>query len=203
MAIEKEDIVAKEKQTDSSTVEQPKSAETEDEKYRDFKEIHDAYNEAADWASEHGSVMVDYFNKEWGGLSFWLEKGVKPFKEWWEATRKKMEDHLLRGQELGLNETEQIIIDSLYGWIPHDYEDNYVTCAREVTKVLLRYLPEEPEESTVLEFLDYFHKVIPKVEKLAAKHDVDFDTSDYSLTLGYLWEWMMDIFDLEIDNPWG
>jgi hypothetical protein len=91
---------------------------------------------------------------------------------------------------------EQQVVDTLWGWVPHNYEDNYVACAREVSKAIVRLLPADTEIRSEEGYALYYNKVLGEVKKLAEKHDVDFDTSGYNLSVGYLYEWLSNEYGL-------
>ena len=173
------------------------------EEIMSIDEARKVYLEIHGWTSDHNIVMQDYLVKQCGITYQWNKDDPKPIVKKVLATLKTMAEHLAYGQELGLNEAEQIIIDSLYSQVPHNYEANYLVCANQFYGEILRMMPPDSEDRTFISFFDFFSKFIKKATKLAAKNDVDFDTSDYSLTMGYLFELLRYEYDVDVENPWG
>ena len=194
-----------ERQTDRSPLEQLADLEarygSDVAQKLDCNEAFNLYYEGKDWASDNDAAMVDYWKEQFGNHFDWVGKESEAFIEVLLKTLGTMAEHLKRGQALGLSATEQAVVDSLYSWLPHDYEDNYVACAREVNGLMTSLLPPESEGRTQYGFLVYYVKVMEEAKKLAAKHEVDFDTSDYSLSICYLYELMTRVYGIEIDNP--
>lgn len=169
-----------------------------------FKEAYGVYQESICWSSRHDIAMQDYWAQECGmGIHNWDENTPNPYVKKVLATLKIMSNHLAHGQELGLSDLEQRVVDTLWGWVPHDYEENYVTCAREVSKAIVRFLPPETEERSEEGYAAYYRKVISEVKRLAAKYDVDFDTTNYNLTAGYFYEWMSSEYGMIPDDTQG
>lgn len=168
-----------------------------------FVEAREVYHEFFDWTIDHNIVMQDYLAKQCGDSFLWNKDAPKPFVKKVLAALKTMAKHLALGQEMGLNEAEQLMVDSLYGHVPHNYEPNYLVCANQFYGEILRMLPPDSEDRTFIGFFDFFSKFIKKATKLAAKNDIDFDTSDYSLTMGYLFELLRYEYDVDVENPWG
>jgi hypothetical protein len=113
-----------------------------------------------------------------------------------------MKVHLQRGKELGLSLLEQRTLDTLWSWVPHDYPENYVACAREVSDAIVRLLPPEDEERSEEGYIAYYNQVIEEVKRLAEKYDVDFDTSGYSLSAGYFYEWLSKEYGMIFDDAY-
>ena len=63
-------------------------------------------------------------------------------------------------------------------------------------------MPPETEERTEDGFEAYYAAVIAEVKQLTAKHDVDFDTSDFNLSFGYFHEWLSIEYGLIFDDAW-
>jgi hypothetical protein len=165
-----------------------------------FQEARDLYDEALGWANSHDIAMQDYWAEQCGYAFQWDEENPKPIIRKVLGALKEMADHLKRGRELELNDLEQQVIDTLWGWVPHDYPENYVACAREVSKAIVRLLPPEREDKSEEEYVAYYKKVIAEVKQLAQRHDVDFDTSDYNLSAGYFYEWLSDEYGIIFDD---
>ena len=172
------------------------------EQKMDFKEVHEVFNEAMGWAMSHDIAMRDYWAEQCGYAFQWDENDPKPIIKKVVASLKVMAKHLAHGLELGLSDMEQQVIDTLWGWVPHDYQNNYVICAREVSEVIVRLLPPESEERSEDGYIAYYNQVMAEVKMLAAKYDVDFDMSDYNLSAGYFYDWMSDEYGMIFDDAW-
>ena len=165
-----------------------------------FQEAHDIYNEAIGWSMWNDIAMQDYWAERCGFANQWDEADPKPIIREVLATLKTTADHLAHGHELGLSDLEQRVVDTLWGWVPHDYHDNYVACAREVSEAIVRLLPPETEVRSKDGYVAYYQQVMAEVKQLAAKYDVDFDTSDYNLSVGYFYEWMSNEYGMTFDD---
>ena len=179
MASKEREYINKMRRQYRSPIEWLKDVETrygaDAEQKLSYKEAQDIYSESIGWAIWNDIAMQDFWAEECGYGHQWNEDNPKPIIQKVLATLNTMADHLRRGRELGLSEMEQQVVDTLWGWVPHNYEDNYVS-----------------EEGYAL----YYNKVLREVKKLAEKHDVDFDTSGYNLSVGYLYEWLSNEYGL-------
>ena len=207
MASEVNDVIEDYMRSHKSPIELQKDVESrygaDAEEKMNLEEAQEVYHEIFGWTYDHNIVMQDSLIKQCGDLWQWSKDDHKTAVKKVVATLKTMAEHLANGQELGLNEAEQIIIDSLYSQIPHNYEPNYLVCASQFYREILRMMPPDSEDRTFISFFDFFSKFVKKATELAAKNDVDFDTSDYSLTMGYLFEFLRYEYDVDIENPWG
>lgn len=195
MASKEREYINKHRQLFKSPVELQKEVDArygaDAEQKMSDKEAHDVYSEAIRWASWNDIAMQDYWAEECGsGIHRWDENNPKPYVKKVLATLKTMAEHMIHGQQLGLSDLEQRVVDTLWGWVPHNYQDNYVACAREVSKAIIRLLPPDSEEKSKEGYKAFYRQVINEVKRLAAQYDVDFDTSEYNLTIGYFYEWM-------------
>ena len=165
-----------------------------------YKEAHDIYDESIRWASWNDLPMQDYWALHCGCDYYWDEEDPGFIvKKVIEALR-EMADHLKRGQQLGLSLLEQRVVDTLRQWVPHEYEADYVACAREVSQVIVRLLPPEDEERTKDGFTSYYYKVMDEVERIAAEHGVEFEQTEYNLSLGYFREWLSNEYGIIYDD---
>lgn len=167
-----------------------------------FKEARDVYDEAICWASWHDLAMQDYWALHCGHNFKWDEDNPKPIVKSVLDALREMADHLQHGHQLGLSGLEQRVLDTLWGWVPHDYQDNYVACSRDVSEAIVRLLPTETEERSGSGYQSYYDSVIREVKLLAEKYDVDFDTSEYNLTIGYFYEWLSEEYGIIFDDAW-
>ena len=156
-----------------------------------YDDAHRLYNEALNWACWNDMAVQDYLAER----CHVLITDEDSQHEYIDAVKKAMgamAEHLGRGRELGLNELEQRVVDTLWGWVPHDYWDNYVDCAREVSKAIVRLNPPETALRSEAGYGIYLDAVIKEVKQLAEKYDVEFDTTKYNLSAGYLCEWLAE-----------
>ena len=174
---------------------------TDAEQKMTFKEANKIYDDAVFWASWNDIPMQDYWVRQCGSSYKWQDN-PRPFVKKVLTTLEAMVNHLTRGQELGLSELEQRIIDTLWGWVPHNYQENYVDCAREMAKAIVSLAPAEKEKKSEEGYAIFFDKVMGEIKNLAEKYDVEYDTSDYNLTLGYFYEWMPLEYGMIFEHKW-
>ncbi len=113
--------------------------------------------------------------------------------------------HQQRGRELGLNDEEMRVVDALWGWMPHDYQQEYVAAAREICQAVEASLPAPTAIRSRKGFAVYKKPVLEQMEAIAKKNDLDVDLTDkYNITLGYLSEWLFKKYmgdQLTYDDP--
>ena len=113
--------------------------------------------------------------------------------------------HQQRGRELGLNDEEMRVVDALWGWMPHDYQQEYVAAAREICQAVEASLPAPTAIRSRKGFTVYKKPVLEQMEAIAKKNDLDVDLTDkYNITLGYLSEWLFTKYmgdQLTYDDP--
>ena len=159
------------------------------------------YNEALGWACWNDIAVQDYL-AEACGIHLVDSSNQQEYINCVKLAIEAMANHLRRGQELGLNNMEQQVVDTLWGWVPHNYRDGYVDCAREVSEAIKRLLPPEDSKKSEDGYIDYYNNVMKEVKRLAEKHNVDFDTSDYNLSAGYFYEWLSEEYGMIFDDAW-
>jgi hypothetical protein len=99
--------------------------------------------------------------------------------------------HQQHGRELGLNDDGMRVVDALWGWMPHDYDEDCVAAAREICQAVEASLPGPTVIRSRNGFVAYSKPVMKQLEAIAKKHDVDIDLTDkYNITMGYLTEWL-------------
>lgn len=155
-------------------------------------EAHDYYKKAIGWAMNNDIAMQDYFAY---GCEFDVHaRYSEPQKAVTSVVNaiKEMADHLQRGKELGLSELEQRVVDTLWSWVPHNYPDNYVACAREVAEVIVRQIPPNTEIRTQKNYYAYMRRVMPEAEQIAKRYDVELDPSAFDTSTAYFQEWLAD-----------
>ena len=75
-------------------------------------------------------------------------------------------------------------------------------CAREIAKAIVSLAPAEKEKKSEEGYAIFFDKVMGEIKNLAEKYDVEYDTSDYNLTLGYFYEWMPLEYGMIFEHKW-
>lgn len=100
-------------------------------------------------------------------------------------TVETVKTHLAKGRELGLNDDEIGVVDSLWSYVPHNYQANYVAAARDIVEADKRMFPQMQDIES------YRSELRAKILLIAEKHDVDLELDDpYSLPMGYLNDWI-------------
>lgn len=142
---------------------------------------------ALEWAMCHNPVIQDYFAQQLHKPSFKDDTEREKYREeCWEAML-NIHNHLLCGRENGLDDDGQFIIDALWGFVPHPYEDNYVTCAKEIKNAAQSLLHERDYQENKKE---YVKTVLEKSSEIAGEHDVDFDIHEWNISYSYLAYWI-------------
>lgn len=176
-----------------------------------YREAHDIYDESIKWSSRNDMPMQDFWAYSCRDVYLFDETDPGPVVQQVVEALKAMSEHLSHGQELGLSALEQRVVDTLWGWVPHDYEEDYVACAREVSEAIERLLPPDSAERTEEGYGAYYRDVIAEVRRLAAKHDVEFDSAssdkdsgswEYNIKAGYLYDWLKGEYGLVEDADW-
>jgi len=100
-------------------------------------------------------------------------------------------EHQQRGRALGLNDDEMRVVDALWGWMPHDYDEDYVAAAKEVCQAVEASLPSPTVIRSRNGFTLYKEPVIKQLQEIVNRHDLNIDLTDhYNITIGYLSEWL-------------
>jgi len=159
------------------------------------------FHEAVNWAEWNDLAVQDYLAGKCSTTSVNHNDSVAFCTALREALG-EMAAHLLKGRELGLSALEQRVVDTLWSWVPHDYWENYVACAREVAAAIERLLPAESAERTVEGFMTYRNAVLAEVKRLATAHDVEFETEKYNLSLGYFCDWLAQEYGILSSDAW-
>ena len=83
------------------------------------------------------------------------------------------------------------MVDMLYGYIGHQFEDNYVECARECIKAYDE-TPIDPDEEINTENAAIWRgKVLAKFNAILKKHHIDIsESTGFDIRYGYLIEWL-------------
>ena len=92
---------------------------------------------------------------------------------------------------MGLNDEQIRVVDLLWSWVPHDYQEDYVATAKEVIEVVDRALPAKTVIRSRKGFKMFYDQLIPQLAQVIEKHDVPVDLTDrYNLTVGYMEDWL-------------
>ena len=103
----------------------------------------------------------------------------------------EMKQHAERGRQLGLSDEQMRVVDLLWSWVPHDYQEDYVATAKEVIEVVDRALPAKTVIRSRKGFKMFYDQLIPQLLQVIEKHDVPVDLTDrYNLTMGYMEDWL-------------
>lgn len=165
-------------------------------------EAHALFHEAVNWAQWNDLAVQDYLAGKCGQTSVDYED-ARVFCAALREALGEMAAHLLKGRELGLSALEQRVVDTLWSWVPHDYSENYVACAREAAAAIERLLPAESAERTVEGFMTYRNAVLAEVKRLATAHEVEFETEKYNLSLGYFCDWLAQEYGILSAEAWN
>lgn len=110
-------------------------------------------------------------------------------------TVETVKTHLAKGRELGLNDDEIGVVDSLWSYVPHNYQANYVAAARDIVEADKRMFPQMQDIES------YRSELRAEILLIAEKHDVDLELDDpYSLPMGYLNDWINTKHNILQDN---
>ena len=100
--------------------------------------------------------------------------------------------HYVEARKWGLEGESLHVVDMVWGWAPHVFEEDTVATGREILEVANQYQPDALTIRSDAGARAYIDKVMQQVQQIAEKHDVDIDITDvYSLTTGYLRDWLM------------
>jgi hypothetical protein len=146
---------------------------------------------ALEWAVCHNPVIQDYFAQLLHKPSFKDDAEREKYSiDCWSAML-NIHNHLYFGRENGLDEDGQFIIDALWGFVPHPYEDNYVTCTKEIKNAAQSLLHERGNQEDMKE---YVKTVLEKSSEIAGEHDVDFDIHEWNISYSYLTYWIENYY---------
>ena len=113
--------------------------------------------------------------------------------------------HQQRGRELGLNDEEMRVVDALWGWMPHNYDEDYVKAAKEVCQAVEASMPDATVIRSRKGFALFLKPVRQQLQEIVNRHDLNIDLTDsYNITIGYLTEWLFAKYmgkELANDNP--
>ena len=140
--------------------------------------------------------MQDHLAQCVHGVHICQESSVEDCLEYLEQLYKgltKAWDHYEKGNRvLGVLECEEAyMIDMLYGFIGHQFNEDYVNCARECVKAY-NQTPINPNEVKNDEnAYAWRRKVLDKFCAILKKYDIDItENGEWSIREGYLVEWL-------------
>ena len=102
-----------------------------------------------------------------------------------------MKLHRQKGRELGLSDEQRCMVDILWGWAPHDFDEEYVAAAKEVVDAVNEALPDKTFIRSDNAFKVFKEALMPKLVAIVEKYELGLDLTDqYNLTMGYMNEWL-------------
>ena len=156
---------------------------------------------ALDWGTCNNPVVMDNISESIDYLMTDLdsEEGCRKLTEKCMEVLDDTEAHLRQGKALGLDYHTQFIIDSLWGFVPHPYPENYVNCAKAIyDKVSDISIPQSAIDDPEGEYADQFsQKVVKVVKELVGKYEVEFDDHSKNLSLSYMKYWGIHYFEIK------
>ena len=150
------------------------------------------YNEQINWAVDHNPPVQDLVAQECDRFN--AAEEPDDYVRRVLTSLQEVEDHLRRGEVLGLQGDEQVLTDMLWGYLPHDYPENYVAMARELNLYLMAHQPARALLRNEATFAAYEDPIFRKCEELAQQHEVDFDTKTINMPASYVHYWLKDRF---------
>ena len=99
--------------------------------------------------------------------------------------------HYEESRKWGLEGEAVQVMDMVYGWMPHVFEEEVVGASREILEAANRLLPDELTLRTDVGARAYITNVFKEADQIAEKYAIDLDIHDgYSLTIGYMNTWL-------------
>jgi len=155
-----------------------------------LEDAHDVFKQSIEWGAWNDMPMQDF----WADMmEYEINFGERDHDSIGERLLDSLDmmiEHLERGEALGLSPLEQRVVDTLYSWVPHRYDENYVECARELSRVILNLLPPEDVPRTLEGYRTYLIQLEREVNRLTNKYEVDYIDSEYNLSTWYFIEWL-------------
>lgn len=139
------------------------------------------------WSCHHNPVIQDYFAQELEAPDLKSIKDYENFSTTLMSVLLNIQNHLFFGKGKGLDGDAQFIIDALWGFVPHPYEDNFVACAKEIEKAAQSLLSEKGNDKDMKE---YVNTILKKSAEIADEYEVDFDIQEWNISYSYLAYWI-------------
>ncbi len=112
------------------------------------------------------------------------------------ATADEVEQHLQKGQDMGLTLQEIGLLDSLYGYAPNDYPEPYLAAAREIWKAVAPHEPKEGQQKSAAEGKHFAIMMRDSyVLPIVKKYDLELDQFDLRPDpVGYIHSWLLRFY---------
>jgi hypothetical protein len=105
----------------------------------------------------------------------------------------EMYRHHERGLALGLTEEQIRVADALWEYVPHNYTDDTVACAREFCLEAERLMPKRPYIKSENGVRQYQREAMEALKKIADRYEIDFEPyKPSSLAASYTAVWLYD-----------
>lgn len=149
------------------------------------------YFQACHEASLIDSALSDYYVGECDRMPDYVdESSCNIYINKVLSTVEEVRSHLAKGRELRLSDDEIGVVDSMWGYIPHNYPGNYVAAAREIVEAEGRISALAGHRHS-WDGREYGRMLMKDMKAIAEKHDVDLEQDDeFSLPLSYLDNWI-------------
>ena len=99
--------------------------------------------------------------------------------------------HYEEARKRGLEGEAVQVMDMIYGWVPHVFEEEVVGASRAILEAANRLLPDALTLRNDSGARAYINKVFKEAGQIADEYEIDLDIHDgYSLTVGYMETWL-------------
>jgi hypothetical protein len=121
-----------------------------------------------------------------------VEDCLKYLGQLYKGLTKAMAHYKKGNRVLGVLECEEAyMIDMLYGFIGHQFNEDYVKCARECVKAYNQTPINPNEEKNDENFIKWRRTVLNKFNEILKKYKIDItNKGEWSIRVGYLEEWL-------------
>ena len=151
-------------------------------------------NEELDKAMRDNQAVQDYYAERVFGTRSDNWQQVDACEQFIQRAMKGMDEiarHYEEARQWGLEGEAVQVLDLLYGWVPHVFEEEVVATAREILEAANRLLPDALTIRSDAGARAYINTIFKEAQQIAENHDVDLDINDgYSLTIGYMETWL-------------
>lgn len=99
--------------------------------------------------------------------------------------------HYEEARRWGLEGEAVEVVDIVWGWAPHEFEEDSVATGCEILEAANRLLPDGLTLRSDAGARVYIKKVFEEAQQIAERHDLYLDINDgYNLTIGYMQMWL-------------
>ena len=151
-------------------------------------------DEELDKAMRDNQAVQDYYAERVYGYGSYNWQQVDVCEQFIQRAMKGMGEiarHYEEARQWGLEGEAVQVLDLLYGWVPHLFEEEMIATAREILDAANRLLPDELTLRNDSSARAYINLIFKEAQQIAAKYEVDLDINDgYSLTIGYMNTWL-------------